>query len=178
MTAVGVSQPLRLVVNPTIHADELERFESEIVRGPGPEDCAIWTGAIGGDGYPRFWVRRDGGDRIMLRGNRYALAAARPGVPLEPWERALHGCDNPVCVRVSTPGEVGLLHLVTGSQRDNMQMMGRSRRGGGRTIVRRGEHGVADRRARAVALREAVRHGWDAEAVAAALLGSPEPTLW
>lgn len=162
---MGVSQPLRLVVNPTIHADELERFESEIVRGPGPEDCAIWTGAIGGD-------------RIMLRGNRYALAAARPGVPLEPWERALHGCDNPVCVRVSTPGEVGLLHLVTGSQRDNMQMMGRSRRGGGRTIVRRGEHGVADRRARAVALREAVRHGWDAEAVAAALLGSPEPTLW
>lgn len=45
-------------------------------------------------------------------------------------------------------------------------------------MVRRGDHGVADRRARAVALREAVRHGWDADAVAAALLGSPEPTLW
>lgn len=114
----------------------------------------------------------------MLRGNRYALAAARPGIPLEPWERALHGCDNPVCVRVSRPGEVGLLHLVAGSQRDNMEMMGRSGRGGGRTVVRRGDRGVAERRARAVALRDAVRDGWDADAVAAALLGSPEPTLW
>ncbi|WP_425437059.1 hypothetical protein [Mycobacterium aquaticum] len=178
MTAVGVSQPLRLVVNPVIHAAELRRFESDIVRGPGAEDCAIWTGAIGGDGYPRFGVRRGGGERIMLRGNRYALAAARQGQPLEPWERALHGCDNPVCVRVSAPGDVGLLHLVAGSQRDNMEMMARSGRGGGRTVVRRGDHGVAERRARAVALREAVRHGWDAEAVAVALLGSPEPTLW
>jgi hypothetical protein len=29
-----------------------------------------------------------------------------------------------------------------------------------------------------VALREAVRHGWDADAVEAALLGSTDPTLW
>lgn len=31
---------------------------------------------------------------------------------------------------------------------------------------------------REVALHEAVRDGWDAEAVGAALLGSQEPTLW
>src|SRR5271166_6801601 len=36
---------------------------------------------------------------------------------------------------------------------------------------------VKARRARAVALREAVRHGWDANAVAAALLGSTQPTF-
>ena len=42
-------------------------------------------------------------ERIMLRGNRYALAAARDGVPLEPWVQPLHGCDNPVYVRVSRP---------------------------------------------------------------------------
>ena len=114
----------------------------------------------------------------MLRGNRYALAAALDGVPLEPWVQALHGCDNPVCARVSAPGDTGLLHVVGGSQRDNMERMARARRGGGRTVVRRGQSGLAARRARAVALREAVRHGWDGDTVAKALLVSGDPTLW
>lgn len=174
---MGVSQPLRLVVDPRAHGEELLRFEANVVRGPGAEDCAIWCSAIGADGYGRFWVRR-GGTRIMVRANRYALAAALRGQALEPWVRALHGCDNPACVRVSLPGQIGLLHIIGGSQRDNMQMMARARRGGGRVVVRRGDHGVKARRARAVALREAVRHGWDAEAVEAALLGSTDPTLW
>jgi hypothetical protein len=174
---MGVSQPLRMVVDPRVHADELERFEDNVVRGPGAEDCAIWCSAIGADGYGRFWVRR-GGARIMVRANRYALAAALNGKPLEPWVRALHGCDNPACVRASLPGEIGLLHIIGGSQRDNMMMMARAGRGGGRVTVRRGDHGIKARRARAVALREAVRRGWDAEAVEAALLGSTDPTLW
>ena len=114
----------------------------------------------------------------MLRGNRYALALSRNGAALELWERALHGCDNPVCVRVSAAGETGLLHLVAGTQRDNMIMMARAGRGGGRPLVRRGTAGLAARRARAVALREAVRHGWDADAVAQAPLGAHDPTLW
>ena len=97
---------------------------------------------------------------------------------MEPWVRALHGCDNPACVRVSLPGETGLLHIIGGSQRDNMLMMARARRGGGRVLVRRGDRGIKARRARAVALREAVRHGCDAEAVEAALLGLTDPTLW
>lgn len=36
---------------------------------------------------------------------------------------------------------------------------------------------VGARRERSVALRDAVRHGWDAAAVQAALLGD-QPTLW
>ena len=36
----------------------------------------------------------------MVRANRYALAAALDGVALEPQVRALHGCNNPACVRV------------------------------------------------------------------------------
>lgn len=175
---VGFSQPLRLLVDKRWHGEELARFESLVVRGPGVNDCAIWKGAIGGDGYGRFWVRRGGGERIMLRASRYALAAAQAGTPLEPLVRALHGCDNPVCVRVSLPGESGLLHVVGGTQRDNMEMMGRAGRGGGRPAVRRGTAGLAQRRARAVALREAVRDGWDGEAVERALLALREPTLW
>jgi len=175
---LGRSQPLRLVVDRRVHAEELRRFEALVVRGPRADDCAIWVGPIGADSYGRFWVRRGGGERTMLRANRYALAAALNGEPLDPWVRALHGCDNPVCVRVSRPGETGLRHVLGGSQRDNMLMMVRARRGGGRPAIRRRGAGVAARRARAVALRDAVRHGWDADAVAAALLGSVEATLW
>lgn len=114
----------------------------------------------------------------MVRAPRYALSASLGGAALEPWVNALHGCNNTGCVRVSAPGESGLLHVCSGSQRQNMEMMGRARRGGGRPAVRRGEHGVRARRERAVALREAVRHGWDAETVQAALLGTAQPTLW
>ncbi len=64
----------------------------------------------------------------MVRANRYALAAALGGSALEPTVRALHGCDNPVCVRVSGPGETGLLHVIGGSQRDNMVRMARAGR--------------------------------------------------
>lgn len=73
---------------------------------------------------------------------------------------------------------MGLLHIIGGSQRDNMQMMARAGRGGGRVVVRRGDHGIRTRRARAVTLLDAVRHGRDAEAVETALLGSTDPTLW
>jgi hypothetical protein len=126
------------LVDTRLHAEELARFESQIVRGPQADDCAMWVGAIGGDGTAGFWVRRDGGTRIMVRANRYALAAAQDGEPLAGSVRALRGCDNPVCVRVGQPGDLGLLHVVGGSQRDNMERMGRARRGGGRPIVRRG----------------------------------------
>jgi len=88
---MGVSQPLRLVVDLRVHAEELRRFEQNIVRGPGAQDCAIWCSAIGADGYGRNWVRR-GATRMMVRANRYALAAALNGKALEPWVRALHGC--------------------------------------------------------------------------------------
>lgn len=174
---MGRSQPLQLLVDPVRHAEELARFETHVVRGPGPDDCAIWAASVGSDSYGRFWVRR-GGARIMVRPNRYALAASLEGRPLAPWVRALHGCDNPACVRVSMPGDVGLLHIVGGTQRDNMVMMARAGRGGGRVPIRQGDNGLRARRERAVALREAVRHGWDAAAVSAALLGSNDPTLW
>ena len=86
----------------------------------------------------------------------------------------LHGCDNPVCVK-TVPGG-GVEHVVAGSQHDNMDRMAKMRRGGGRHLVRRGDRRIR-RRDRSVALREAVRNGWDAAAVEAALLGD-QPTLW
>lgn len=50
---MGRSQALRLLVDSRVHAGELRRFEANVVRGPGRDDCAIWTGSIGADGYGR-----------------------------------------------------------------------------------------------------------------------------
>jgi hypothetical protein len=90
-----VSQALPLAVDPVRDAKELARFDAQVVRGPEVDDCWIFTGPIGGDGYGRFWIRRGVGARVMLRANRYALAASLEGELLQPWERALHGCDKP-----------------------------------------------------------------------------------
>ena len=86
-----------------------------------------------------------------------------------------HPEENPVCVKVANPAAVRQ-HVVAGTQRDNMFRMAYTGRGGGRPVVRR--DGLRARWARSVALHEAVRHGWDSDAVSAALLGSTEPTLW
>ena len=161
----------RLVVDPRLHAGEIARFTSHVVCGPTASDCNIWTGAIGADGYGRYYLTRQGMG-LCVRPHRYALAMACGA--LAAGVLGLHECDNPVCVKIAADGEIE--HVVAGSQGDNMDRMVKMRRGGGRYVVRRGDRrGV--RRDRSVALREAVRHGWDAAAVEAALLGD-QPTLW
>lgn len=158
---------VRLIVDVRQHVDEIARFQSHVVCGPSSSDCDIWAAAIGADGYGRFYLTRQGMG-LCVRPHRYALALAR-GV-IEAGVLGLHQCDLPVCVKVAAE------HVVAGSQGDNMERMARMRRGGGRYPVRRFDsRGV--RRERSVALREAVRNGWDAAAVEAALLGN-QPTLW
>ena len=124
------------------------------------------------------WLRRNfitrAGMGLCLRPNRYALASAT-GSALGSDVFALHECDDPVCFKVSGPGAPGE-HVVAGTQFDNMRRMARARRGGGRPTIR--GLGREARRARSVALREAVQGGvWDADAVANALLGA-EPRLF
>jgi hypothetical protein len=132
------------------------------------------------DGYGVFRITRDGMTRVV-RTSRYALAVALEGEYLAPDVMALHECDNPVCARVVGVPEAARgvpAHVVGGDQRQNMIRMARMRRGGGRRpIVARGA-GVAARVERSRAIREAVKHGWDAERVSAALLGAVQPTLW
>jgi hypothetical protein len=110
---------------------------------------------------------------LALQRHRYALAIA--GGVVAAGVLGLHECDNPVCVKIGAETDTKR-RVVSGSQGDNMERMARMRRGGGRYAVRRFDsRGV--RRERSVALRDAVRNGWDAAAVQAALLGD-EPTLW
>jgi hypothetical protein len=155
----------QLIVDRRRHAAEIARFDSHVVCGPTRSDCDIWIGAIGADGYGRFYLTRDGVG-FCVRPHRYALAIASGTVAAG--VLGLHECDNPVCVKIAADADVRQ-HVVSGSQGDNMERMARMRRGGGRHAVRRFDsRGV--RRARSVALRDAVRDGWDAAAVQAALL--------
>lgn len=118
---------------------------------------------------------------MCVRAHRYALAKVT-GAPLRSDELGLHGCDNPLCVRVVDPAAAApgtQLHVVTGTQAQNMQRMGRRGRGGGRAAIPGRGRGLAARVRHSRALRDAVRHGWDADAVAAALLDAAERlTLW
>ncbi len=66
-------------------ADEVDRFWSRVVKGPRETDCWLWAGggtaAIGDDGYGRFWVSREGRQRV-LRPHRVAWALAE-GVSID-----------------------------------------------------------------------------------------------
>ncbi|WP_280216937.1 hypothetical protein [Nocardia neocaledoniensis] len=156
--------PRRLEVG---DAAEVARFEAKIVRGPGPADCWIWIGSIGDDGYGRFSIQRDGQERIVGTG-RYACALYQRPVPAD--MVAMHDiCDNPACVRgLSLPGAPA--HLVIGTQRTNLATAAsRGRSYGGRPVWHHDGLSRAQRVERSRALRRAVRHGWDADAVAAAM---------
>ncbi|RWA23359.1 hypothetical protein MBRU_00645 [Mycolicibacterium brumae DSM 44177] len=117
---------------------------------------------------------------MMVRPPRYALAVARAGQPLQGDVRALHECDVTLCVRVVGAEEIAAgvrAHVTAGTQQENMEQMAARGRGGGRPrVIARGA-GLRARRERALALREAVRSGWDSAAVEAAMLGG-QPRLW
>ncbi|WP_236567334.1 hypothetical protein [Nocardia sp. CY41] len=147
---------------------ERARFEAKVVRGPGRDDCWIWIGGIGDDGYGRFWIRRDGRAQVV-RPPRYAVALYVGTVPAGRY--AMHDeCDNPICVRAMQVDD-RRPHVVLGTQQQNLTTMGRRRRShGGRPVWLHDGLTRAQRVARSRALREAVRSGWDEDAVRAAML--------
>lgn len=149
-----------LFVDPVVHVNELARFRKYCVSGPG-ESCCIFTGAIGDDGYGRFWVGRPTGPQVV-RAHRFAVAAATGRI--SGTLVAMHECDNPICVRV------GAGHVVEGTQSDNLAAMASKQRGGG-SGSHRGFTGLdrTARHARAVAIRSAVANGWDGQRVREAL---------
>ena len=90
---VGRAPALALWVDPTVHAAEVARFRSKIVAGPGDQNCNIWVGGIGADGYGRYFITRSGMG-LCVRPNRYVLALAT-GSAVGADVFALHECDNP-----------------------------------------------------------------------------------
>lgn len=167
-----------LVVDPVRHAREVLRFNRFVVRRPetAPDDpsamtCAIWTGAIADDGYGRFSITRDGRERTV-RPNRFAVALAL-GVPLLPSEVAEHvECDNPICVHADPDPAIG--HIWPSTQAENLRRMNAKGRGHGRGhrwwLRRWSGLTRAERAERSRQLADAVRDGWDDDAVRAVLL--------
>ncbi|WP_245814114.1 hypothetical protein [Rhodococcus marinonascens] len=126
---------------------------------------------------PTYWLSRNGRQRVV-RPHRYALALALDR-PLEDHEVALHDvCDNPICVRAwEALGRRA--HVVAGTQSENLAGMGAKGRGGGKAQPWRWrEFDRAGRVARSRRAREALRHGWDEEALRKALWQSRDPTLF
>ena len=122
-----------LWVDPKVHAAEVVRFRSKIVTGPRDEDCSIWTGSIGADGYGRYYITRED-IGFCVHPNRYALVL-ESGHILGGDVFALHECDIPLYVKVNRP-ECLRQHVVAGTQQENMRRMARARRGGGRPTIR------------------------------------------
>ena len=95
---------------------ESARFWEKVIKGPDPSACWIWTGAIGNDGYGRFWTQTETGTQRMLRAHR-AAAEIIYGSEAIAGKLVTHLCDNPLCVRaeLSTTG-----HLFVGTHAENM----------------------------------------------------------
>ncbi|UKD50737.1 hypothetical protein L3Q65_00285 (plasmid) [Amycolatopsis sp. FU40] len=163
-----------LVVDPEAHAREIARFLRRVVRRPATDaadpaamTCAIWTGAIGDDGYGRFSVTRDGRERTV-KPHRYAVALAL-GLAVEAGQVIEHVvCDNPVCVHADPDPMVG--HIWPSTQSENLARMQAKGRGQRWWLRRWSGLARAERAERSRQLAAAVRDGWDDDAVRAVLL--------
>ena len=101
-----------------------ERFFSFVVKGEATHHCWLWCGAVGDDGYGRFWVKDlvTGKGRVF-RAHRFALQLVLSR-ELEADEYVLHRCDNPLCVKATGDDST---HLQLGDHSGNM--VERSERG-------------------------------------------------
>jgi hypothetical protein len=140
----------------TNDAELVARFQTKVVPTGG---CAFWIGAVSDDGYGRF----------TLPGNRcvrpHVFAWELVNGPVRAGQVVLHACDEPLCVRLD--------HLSIGTQRQNLADM--SARGRGAGPGRRGRGDTRGAHGRSLAIRDALRDGFDPEALAAAIAaGDPD----
>ena len=95
---------------------EEKRFWEKVIKGPTENACWIWVGAIGDDGYGRFWTQTPGSGQRMLRAHR-AAAEIIYGREEITGRLVTHLCDNPLCVRAELEGAG---HLFIGNHAENM----------------------------------------------------------
>lgn len=138
-----------------------ERFDSFIIKGEQPHHCWLWVGAVGDDGYGRFWVKSEDGSQRVYRAHRYAMTE-HLNREIAPDEYVLHRCDNPLCVKVSGDDSS---HLWLGTHALNMAE--RAERGRSNFQALRFSAGEKKVRAEAArVLRDATKeHGYNHELV-------------
>lgn len=101
-----------------------DRFFSHVVKGPEVHHCWLWCGAVGDDGYGRFWVKDPAtGKQRVFRAHRFAMQLVLKR-ELGTHEYVLHRCDNPLCVKAVGDDST---HLRLGDH--SVNMVERSARG-------------------------------------------------
>lgn len=138
---------------------EADRFWDKVIKGPRPGDCWIWTGAIGDDGYGRFWQNVPDGQR-MWRAHRFAVALVLGNGELSAHDKVRHeSCDVPLCVHVAQGPDS---HLLLGTTADNNRDRSEAGRHANMYSVRRSGGRRRDQAAHSRELRDhLIRHGWD-----------------
>lgn len=140
-----------------------ERFWSKVVKGPHPEDCWFWTGAISDDGYGRFSLNRNRSTKAVSA-HRFAYHLAT-GLWLDAMPPLMHACDEPICVHVAADSSS---HLMPGTHRENMLDRIKKRRDSNGSGLRYWGMGRAAQADRSRRLRdELMAHGWNDERIAA-----------
>lgn len=145
-------------------ADTVSRFWAKVTRTPG---CWWWGGAVSHpDGYGRLSFTQDGAPRT-LSAHRFALLLDAGTLSHETFGE--HHCNETLCVRVHPE------HLHPGTQSANLRYavaLGRHRGSLPGNGDPRGRH------ARALAIRNALAHGYNPVALAAARDPHPAPALF
>lgn len=130
---------------------DIARFWSKVVQSP---TCWYWVGAISApDGYGRFNYQRKNRQRTVLA-HRFSVELTHglldDGVVCE------HKCNEPLCVRVGTD------HLVESTYSENVRFAISLGRLSGHTLLDGSGRARYDR---SVAIREALRYGYDEKAL-------------
>ena len=136
-------------------------FWSKVVKSP---TCWYWVGAISApDGYGRFNFQRENRQRTMLA-HRFSVELVHG--PLAPDVVCEHKCNEPLCVRV------GPEHLVESTHSENVRYAIALGRLSGHALL---DGQGRSRYERSLAIREALRDGYDAEAL---LRAKTDPGQW
>ncbi len=134
-----------------------ERFWAKVIKGPRPDDCWLWTGAVSDDGYGHYWIKTPEGQKVVRPQRHAHTLLTGEQLPVE--VILLHSCDVPLCVR-STGGPDS--HTRSGTRAENLLDRSRKRRHANAYIWRWRGIGRANFVTRSRELRDALReHGWE-----------------
>ncbi|MEE2033993.1 MULTISPECIES: HNH endonuclease [Rhodococcus] len=148
------SEPLRgRVVDNSLRPStaNVAAFWAKVVQSP---TCWYWVGAISApDGYGRFNFQRENRQRTMLA-HRFSVELVHG--PLDPNVVCEHKCNEPLCVRV------GAEHLVQSTHSENVRYAIAQGRLSGHVLL---DGQGRSRYSRSLAIREALRGGYDEDAL-------------